>query len=959
MKLCWWNTLVCCVLAAAIYSAYSSVPDHGFLTYDDKSVLLENPRLEAPGMDSAIALFTEVRDEAWLPLWYLSYFPELSLARGSARAVHVASLLWHLLGAWLVYLLASVLLRERSAAFFAALLFALHPLAAESVAWASGRKDQVSLVFLLLALLACAKCWRRPRGLPWLATVMILLGSFAKGTTVVAPLLAALLWFMLRAAGRIAAERRARGSFIVLGLAAALPALLHYCIALKQGTAAAGEHGFLERCQLGAAALLRYCSHLLWPTNLSIHAAEPTGSLWVVVMAAALIAGLLAYFALQRQRQPKTAALLLWIPAALLPFNTVFPATSLWYADRYASMALPGLCVLLAALCARLPKLLAVILAVCVLVVLLLLTRQRSAEFRDDATLFGAAQILEPLDPMIPAQLAEGLFGATASLADQEAALALLRQSLTLAERGGKQVLLLRAHVRLGDVLLASGRAAEALPHHAAALAIAGQDAYRMQRLGLDLADLRANHIAGLVATGALADAQSELEIALHDISYSASLSLLQGRLMLRAGLKAIASTEDTDALAFGRERVEMALVILRSAATSPTPALAALALSERGEALLVAAWIPKRYAEVRAVVEELQARFPQRSEGLLLSSRLREEGGDLPGSLRDLMKALELDVRDLSLFARASRMLLRAGENRRAAEVLRAGLRVDPQSALLRTELCNLLLAQSRRHLNAQDAALALRAAEEALKLLPEAPETHVAMGDAFAALGRWEPAQAAWQAALDIDAAHRDARRGMARYLQARGLGTLADLQRVVRALPEAERAAKEQELRDRVMADFRRSLELGGDWEELGLARRHLEEVTERERRDAGQDLQNRARASLAAGRTTEALELARNAVRVDGTSVSGQFLLARAELAGGDRDAALKALSATLALEPTHLGALGAAAQLHFIKGDSEDALRCAEAFVRGAGAHSDADLKADVERMKALIERLKR
>ena len=963
------DLLVCVTLGIAIFAAFGGAVHHGFLAYDDKSVLVENPRLVQPSWSNAIALFGEVRDEAYLPLWYLAYFPELVLFTGSgaaagqsaalgadrACAVHIASLCWHLLAAWLVFLLAEQMLQSRAAALIAALLFALHPLQAESVAWASGRKDQVSLVLLLLALLACVRCWRVPRGLPWAAAVLVFVGSFAKGSMVVAPALAALTWMALRAQGSIAAQRKLRGSLLLLTIAAALPAALHMSIAVHQGTAG-GTHEFLERCHLGATALLRYGSHALLPYDLSIHAAEPQFSEWASIAALALCLLLAVAWWLRHSRPSLVLALMLWFPAALAPFNNVFPATSLWYADRYASMALPGACMLLAWACLRLPRWLAASLAVAALGALLFLSRARTAEFRDDATLFGAAMLLEPKDAMIPAHLAEGLLGAESSAAQREQGMALLRQSLALAENSGKAVLALRAHVRLGDVLLASGRAGEALPHHAAALAIVNQHSKRVSALGLNLTVLRANHAAGLIATGELAAAREAIATALRTHP-SPELKLLQGRLLLRDGLQAVATNTDADAVAQARKRVEEALLLLREAAASADPAQAALALRERGEALLVAPWVAGRYAEARLMVEELLARFPTRSDGLLLSSRLREEGGDLPGSLQDLLKALELDVREIPLFARAAALLQRAGENRKAVEILRAGLRVDPNSPLLRTELGSLLLAQSRRHLGASAADMALRAAEEALRLLPDVCETHVAMGDAFAALGRWEAAEGAWQAALDINANDRDAQRGMARFLQARGLGTLADLQRALRSVPEAERVQREQELRDRVRADFRRALELGGDWDELSLSRRHIAEVTERERRTTGLELQQRAQASLAAGRIAEAQALARSALKVDGASAAGNFLLARIELAAEDPSAALVALQATLAIDPKHLAANAAAAQLYFVKGNADEARRCAERFLRVAEEHPDAGLEEDVTRLKKLLERL--
>src|SRR5262249_39515109 len=129
------------------------------------SVLLNNPRLAAPGIFAWA--FTTTLVGHYQPLAWLVWSAVTSMFGLTASAFHSLSLLGHLANALLVYVVtwrlidAAPLEREsavaacgRIAALAAAVLFAVHPLRVEPVAWASAFPYVLSLTLLLLALLA-------------------------------------------------------------------------------------------------------------------------------------------------------------------------------------------------------------------------------------------------------------------------------------------------------------------------------------------------------------------------------------------------------------------------------------------------------------------------------------------------------------------------------------------------------------------------------------------------------------------------------------------------------------------------------------------------------------------------------------------------------------------------------------------------------------------------------------
>ena len=115
--------------------------------------------------------FSNVSEAIWMPLTWLSYMLDYDFARwaglfdvsvegrGVAGVMHAHSVLLHAVNAVLVFLLYARLARRlpgeaRSrvmVALVAALLWAVHPLRTESVAWIASRKDVLSLFWELLA----------------------------------------------------------------------------------------------------------------------------------------------------------------------------------------------------------------------------------------------------------------------------------------------------------------------------------------------------------------------------------------------------------------------------------------------------------------------------------------------------------------------------------------------------------------------------------------------------------------------------------------------------------------------------------------------------------------------------------------------------------------------------------------------------------------------------------------
>lgn len=146
------NSSVTLLFFAATFLVYGSSLRNEFVSWDDTSLITENDIVllaDAKGVKKA---FTTYDPELYIPLTFLSYQLTNRLCGISPACFHGVDLVLHTVNALLVTVILYALLGSSSLAVALGLLFALHPLNTEAVAWASARKDTLSTTFFLLSL---------------------------------------------------------------------------------------------------------------------------------------------------------------------------------------------------------------------------------------------------------------------------------------------------------------------------------------------------------------------------------------------------------------------------------------------------------------------------------------------------------------------------------------------------------------------------------------------------------------------------------------------------------------------------------------------------------------------------------------------------------------------------------------------------------------------------------------
>jgi tetratricopeptide (TPR) repeat protein len=357
--------LACQLIAIVVLAVFATTLRADFVGWDDWPVLVENPHFRGLGPSQLRWMFTSYHAGHYQPLTWLTYAVDYTVWGMDPMGFHLTNNLWHALNAVLVFLLCRSLLRrvpaiDASAAWWtveavsaaAALLFALHPLRVESVAWATERRDLVSAALVLLTTLAYLRSTvagaRRPR---WLAISigLYLLSMLAKiGGAPLPVVLLVLDWYPLRRLPGSPLRWMARPARRVLleklPMVAIAVGFSLVTIVVQSDTWAVpwDRHGPLARAAQAAWGLAFYPWKTVWPADLlplyelhlPLHPWQPR----FVFAAAAGTAAMVLALALRR-RCPGLLAACLCYGAMIGPLLGFFQNGPQLVADRYSYLS--------------------------------------------------------------------------------------------------------------------------------------------------------------------------------------------------------------------------------------------------------------------------------------------------------------------------------------------------------------------------------------------------------------------------------------------------------------------------------------------------------------------------------------------------------------------------------------------------------------------------------------------
>ena len=736
-------------LALGLLVAVSYFPAlSGGFVWDDV-IFAEEPVIHSPsGLRSIWFSPADIKNEGhYWPLVYTSFWLEHKLWGLQPAGYHAVNILLHLFNCLLLWRLL-VRLAVPGAVVIAA-LFAVHPLHVESVAWIIERKDVLSALFYLGAVLAWIRFTEAPRPGPYaLALVLFTAGLLSKSVVVTLP--AALLIWHWWQRGRVTRSELLRVAPLVVVAVAITAADLSFYTGrepLELG------YTLLERVLIAARALWFYAGKLLWPVELAviyplweIDAGDVLA--WGYLVGAVGLAALLWLGRRRLGRGPLAGALyyavtlgpvLGFVDYGYLQFSLV--------ADRFQYLAGIGvLAVLIGAATHAVGKLPegfhsgAWGLAAAAVLLLGTLTWRQAGIYRDEITFFSHVVALNPEARDAHLNLGSALFeaerfdeGLAASRIaveqrpDSAGALANVGRALVYQGRFAEAEEHLRrareldprsttAHQNLGEALRKQQRYLEAVESYRAVLEIDAR--FALAHAGMGMALFEAQHYAEALAA-------MEQALALQPaLPSTGSLHLFMGRAARELGRLDAAADSFRRAMELDPDHVEPVLDL--------------------------------------ANLRRSQQRHEQADELVARARALRP--GD-PATLHTVAEALRTQ-----------------GRSEQALATYRAALAIDPEFAPAHAGL-GIALYQGQRY------EAAVESMEQALALQPELPvagSLHLFMGRAWQELGQPAAAVEQYQRALRIDPRNPEAldhlamaRFGQQRYEEALALyRTLAEI-------------------------------------------------------------------------------------------------------------------------------------------------------------------------------------
>ncbi|MGB7569056.1 MAG: tetratricopeptide repeat protein, partial [Chitinivibrionales bacterium] len=491
-----WGSLLFIVMLTVYYPALNGAP-----LWDDDHHMT---RPELSSLNGLGRIWTELgATQQYYPLVHSVFWLEYRLWGGSTVGYHLLNILLHVLSSVLLFRILQFL--KIPGALLASLIFAIHPLQVETVAWITELKNTLSGVFFLSAALVYLKFdGERTKKLYIIAICLFILGLMSKSVIATLPVsLLAIIWWKR---GEIDWKKDL------------VPLLPFFMIGIVYGLFTAWvEHKFIignessqftstiiERCLIAGRATWFYLSKIFLPVDLIFiypHWNIDQAVWWQYLFPAATLL-IAAIFWLVRKRSRAPLAIFVCFTGTLFPalgFFNVYSFQFSYVADHFQYLSCIGPIVMASALMNQVTekkRKLRIALSGILLLTLGLLTWKQSTTYADPETLYRSTIQKNPQCWMAYNNL--GIVLSKKGLTDE--AIADYRKALQLKPDYDIGI------NNLGTLLAKTGQIREAVEHYQKALLINPKNAQIYYSLGILFLKMGQTN-------DAIADFQKALEI--------------------------------------------------------------------------------------------------------------------------------------------------------------------------------------------------------------------------------------------------------------------------------------------------------------------------------------------------------------------------------------------------------------------------------------------------------------
>ena len=326
---------------------YARACGYEFVNWDDDYNITKNPNLRSFDWANITGIFTSHVIGNYNPLSIFSFAIEQAIFGQDPQVFHTTNVILHLICTFLAYRLARLLDFPIWGAAFIALLFGVHPMKVESVAWITERKDVLYSAFYLGALINYVKWYHRKKHKKYVVYIIVLflLSLLAKIQAVALPLSMLAIDYLLRRPlkWRLLFEK---WIYFLMSLVIGLVGI--YFLSQQGSLGSTSTYSFIDRIFIGMYSYSVYIVKFLAPYRISPLYPYPEEIPWIAYASPAFVIGILAlaWFAFKRNWRH------LLFGIVFFTFNIVFllqvvGAGQAFLADRFVYIPYFGLSVAL------------------------------------------------------------------------------------------------------------------------------------------------------------------------------------------------------------------------------------------------------------------------------------------------------------------------------------------------------------------------------------------------------------------------------------------------------------------------------------------------------------------------------------------------------------------------------------------------------------------------------------
>jgi tetratricopeptide (TPR) repeat protein len=340
--------LISAGLILLIAAAFEPLRHNEFIIYDDNQYIVDNLHVQSGLTPQSVKwAFTSGHASNWHPLTWLSHMVDIELFGPNPIGHHLHNLLLHTFNVVLLFLILQRMTGAVWRSAFVAMVFGIHPLRVESVAWAAERKDVLSMLFFMLTVAAYLGYVNRG-GLRRYGLVMLCLalGLMAKPMLVTLPIVLLLLdvWPL----GRVSKNKNR----LIVEKIPLFGLVIASCIITYMVQKAGGSVHPISLYTRIANAMVSYIAYLgqfFWPHNLAVLYPLPVPAypLWKPAVCFIPLIGLSVVALYHCTKKSFIFTGWCWYIVTLVPVIGMVQVGNQSMADRYTYLPSIGIAILL------------------------------------------------------------------------------------------------------------------------------------------------------------------------------------------------------------------------------------------------------------------------------------------------------------------------------------------------------------------------------------------------------------------------------------------------------------------------------------------------------------------------------------------------------------------------------------------------------------------------------------